>query len=169
MKTSGNIYGNGSRHVTQRVKLTKMLNWESLFISSWLSSYRSMNSSVGVNPHGSTEKVKLLLNDSHLETQAVKQQRHPRTMTWSSRSTSSRETPSPLPGASNVEVVFVTLPPVSLHVQPVVVLLLEGDLVSWSQAMDERSGHQSLRGSGRRSVIPYVHERTELYCSSLLV
>jgi hypothetical protein len=145
-----------------------MLNWESLFISSWLSSYRSMNSSVGVNPHGSTEKEKLLLNDNHLEPQTVKQQRHPRTMTWSSRSTSSRETPSPLPGAPNIEVVFATLPPVPLHVQSIVVLLLEGALVSWSQAMDERSGHQSLRGSDRRSVISYVHERTELYCSSLL-
>jgi hypothetical protein len=27
---------------------------------------------VGVNPHGSMEKVKLLLNSSHLEHQAVK-------------------------------------------------------------------------------------------------
>jgi hypothetical protein len=35
-------------------------------------SYRSTNSSVGVNPHGSAEKVKLLLNNSHLEPQAVK-------------------------------------------------------------------------------------------------
>jgi hypothetical protein len=72
MKTSGNIYGNGSRHVTRRVKLTESLNWESLFISSWLSSCRSTNSFVGVNPHVSTEKVKLLLNDRHLEHQAVK-------------------------------------------------------------------------------------------------
>jgi hypothetical protein len=31
--------------------------------------------SVGVNPHGSTEKVKLLLNDNHLEPQAVRPQR----------------------------------------------------------------------------------------------
>jgi hypothetical protein len=48
-----------------------------------------------------------------------------------------------------------------------VVLLLEGPLVSWSLAMDERGGHEDLRGSGRQSVIPYVHGRTELYCSSL--
>jgi hypothetical protein len=48
-----------------------------------------------------------------------------------------------------------------------VVLLLEGSLVSWSLSMDERGGHEDLRGSGRRSVIPYVHRRTELYCSSL--
>jgi hypothetical protein len=33
--------------------------------------------------------------------------------------------------------------------------------------MDERGGHEDLRGSGRQSVIPYVHERTELYCTSL--
>jgi hypothetical protein len=45
--------------------------------------------------------------------------------------------------------------------------LLEGDLVSWSLAIDERGGHEDLYGSGRRSVIPYVHERTELYCSSM--
>jgi hypothetical protein len=48
-----------------------------------------------------------------------------------------------------------------------VVLLLEGDLVSWSLAMDERSGHEYLRGSDRRSVIPYIHERTKLYYSSV--
>jgi hypothetical protein len=42
-----------------------------------------------------------------------------------------------------------------------------GVVVSWSLAMDERGGHEDLRGSSRRSVIPYVHERTELYCSSL--
>jgi hypothetical protein len=34
------------------------------------------NSSVGVNPHGRTEKVKLLLNNNHLKPQAVKPQRH---------------------------------------------------------------------------------------------
>jgi hypothetical protein len=66
MKTLGNIYSNGSRHVTRRVKLTETLNWESLFIPSWLSSCRSMNSLVGVNLHGSVEKVKLLLNSNHL-------------------------------------------------------------------------------------------------------
>jgi hypothetical protein len=52
-----------------------MFNWESLFIPSWLSSCQSMNSSVGVNPLGSMEKVKLLLNGSHLEPQAVRLQR----------------------------------------------------------------------------------------------
>jgi hypothetical protein len=48
-----------------------------------------------------------------------------------------------------------------------VVLLLEGGLVSWSLAVDERGGHEYLCGPGRRSVILYVHGRTELYCSSL--
>jgi hypothetical protein len=48
-----------------------------------------------------------------------------------------------------------------------VVLLLKGALVSLSLAIDERGGHDDLRGSDRLSVIPYVHGRTELYCSSL--
>jgi hypothetical protein len=48
-----------------------------------------------------------------------------------------------------------------------VVLLLEGVLISWSLAMDERDGHEDLCGSSRRSVITYVHRRTKLYCSSL--
>jgi hypothetical protein len=48
-----------------------------------------------------------------------------------------------------------------------VLLLLERDLVSWSLAMDERVGHEDLCGSGHWSIIPYVHGRTEMYCSSL--
>jgi hypothetical protein len=76
METLGNIYGNGSRHVIRRVKLTEALNWESLFIPSRLSSCRITNSSVGVNQHGSVKKVKLLLNISHLEPQVVKPPRH---------------------------------------------------------------------------------------------
>jgi hypothetical protein len=78
MKTSSNIYGNRSRHVTRRVKLTETFNWESLFILSRLSSCRSTNSYVGVNPYRSTEKVKLLLNENHLKPQVVKPQRHRR-------------------------------------------------------------------------------------------
>jgi hypothetical protein len=53
---------------------------------------------------------------------------------------------------------------VLLQEQPVMVLLLERVLVTWSLAMDE---HRDLCGSGRRSVIPYVHGRMELYFSSL--
>jgi hypothetical protein len=60
---------------------------------------------------------------------------------------------------------FATLPPVLLQEQPAVVLLLERALISL--AMDERSEHQDLRGSDRRSVTSYVHGRMELYCSSL--
>jgi hypothetical protein len=33
--------------------------------------------------------------------------------------------------------------------------------------MDEHSALENLRGSNHRSVIPYVYERAELYCSSL--
>jgi hypothetical protein len=72
METLGNIYRNGSRPVTQRVKLTETLNSESFFIPLWLSSCRSTNSLVGVNPHVSVEKVKVLLNSSHLMPQVVK-------------------------------------------------------------------------------------------------
>jgi hypothetical protein len=56
---------------------------------------------------------------------------------------------------------------VLLQEQLAVIFLLEETLVSWSLAMDERGEHENLRGSGRRSIIPYVHERTELYCSSM--
>jgi hypothetical protein len=46
---------------------------------------------------------------------------------------------------------------VLLQEQPVVVLLLEETLISWSLAIDECGGYEDLRGSGHRSVIPYVH------------
>jgi hypothetical protein len=86
-------------------------------------------------------------------------------MTQSSRSLASRETPSPPTWRTKCRSCFTTLPPVSLQEQSTVVLLLEGALVSWSLAMDERGGHGDLRGLGRRSVIHYVHGRTELYCA----
>jgi hypothetical protein len=41
-----------------------------------------------------------------------------------------------------------------------VVLLLEGNLVSWSLAMNEHDGYEDLRDSSRHSVILYVHGRT---------
>jgi hypothetical protein len=47
------------------------------------------------------------------------------------------------------------------------VLLLGRTLISWSLAIDERGGHEDLRGSGHRSIIRYVHGRIVLYCSSL--
>jgi hypothetical protein len=49
------------------------------------------------------------------------------------------------------------------------ILLLERGLVSWSLAIDEHGGYEDLRGSACRSVIPYVHERMKLYCSSLVL
>jgi hypothetical protein len=52
---------------------------------------------------------------------------------------------------------FTTLPPVSLQEQPVVVLLLEGLKSHKVLVMREDGGHEDLRGSGRRSIIPYVH------------
>jgi hypothetical protein len=60
---------------------------------------------------------------------------------------------------------FVTLPPEPLQEQPVVVLLWGRRLASWLLALGERGGHDDLRGLARLSVIPYVHERTELYCA----
>jgi hypothetical protein len=130
MEALDNIYKNGYRHVTRRVKLTETLNWESLLIPPLLSSCRSTNSPVGVNPHGSTEKVKLLLNSSHLEPP-----------TWRAKCRSG----------------FMTLPPVPLQEQPAVVLLLKGLRSHKVLVIREYGGHEDLRGSGRRSVIPYVH------------
>jgi hypothetical protein len=43
------------------------------------------------------------------------------------------------------------------------VLLWGRHLASLLLAIDEHSGHQGLRGLGRRSIIPYVHGRTKLY------
>jgi hypothetical protein len=61
----------------------------------------------------------------------------------------------------------MTLPPELLQEMPFVVLLWGRALASWLLAIAEHNGHQGLRGSGRRSIIPYVHGRTVLYCSSL--
>jgi hypothetical protein len=48
-----------------------------------------------------------------------------------------------------------------------VVLLWGRPLASWLFAIDEHGEHKGLRGLGHRSIIPYVHGRTEFYCSSL--
>jgi hypothetical protein len=63
----------------------------------------------------------------------------------------------------------MTLPLMPLQEQPAVVLLLEKTLVSWSLAMNEQGEHEDLRSSGHRSVIPYVHRKMEIYCSSLIL
>jgi hypothetical protein len=52
---------------------------------------------------------------------------------------------------------FMTLPPVPLQEQPVVVFLLEGHRSLGALAIREYGEHEDLCGSGRRSVIPYVH------------
>jgi hypothetical protein len=48
------------------------------------------------------------------------------TMTWSSRSIASKETPSPPSWRARYQSGFVTLPPVLLQEQLTVVLLLDG-------------------------------------------
>jgi hypothetical protein len=47
------------------------------------------------------------------------------------------------------------------------VLLWGRHLASRLLAIDEHSGLEDLHDSDYQSVIPYVHGRTELYCSSL--
>jgi hypothetical protein len=63
----------------------------------------------------------------------------------------------------------MTLPPTLLLEQPTMVHLLERAYVSQMfLAMEEHSGDEDLRGSGHRSVIPYVHGRIGvLYCCEL--
>jgi hypothetical protein len=62
---------------------------------------------------------------------------------------------------------FMTLLLERLEEQSVVIFLLYGVLISLSLAINERGGHKDLRGLDRRSVIPYVHMRMELYCSNM--
>jgi hypothetical protein len=50
-----------------------------------------------------------------------------------------------------------------------VVLLLEGVRSHKVLVIREYGGHKDLRGSGRRSVIPYVHGWMELYCCVLVL
>jgi hypothetical protein len=67
------------------------------------------------------------------------------------------------PPAANCQSGFVTLPPVLVLEQPIVVLLLDRVLVSWSSAIDEHNEQEDLCGLGHQSVIPYVHRRMVLY------
>jgi hypothetical protein len=57
----------------------------------------------------------------------------------------------------------MTLSPMLLQEQLIVVLLLKRALVSWSLAIDEHDGHGDLCDSDHQSVIPNVHRRTSLY------
>jgi hypothetical protein len=63
----------------------------------------------------------------------------------------------PLPGAPNVEVVLRHFHRCRYSSSTAVVLLLEGHRSLRELAIREYGGHEDLRGSGRRSVIPYVH------------
>jgi hypothetical protein len=64
----------------------------------------------------------------------------------------------PLPGAPNVEVVLRHFHRCRYRSSTVVVLLLEGLRSHKVLIIREYGGHEDLRGSGRQSVIPYVHE-----------
>jgi hypothetical protein len=74
---------------------------------------------------------------------------------------------SPLPGVLNVEVVLRHFHRSCSQEQSAVVLLLGRALDSRSLAMDELGEHEDLCGSGHWSVIPHIHRRMVLYCSSL--
>jgi hypothetical protein len=63
----------------------------------------------------------------------------------------------PLPGAPNVEVVLRHFHQCRYRSSTAVVLLLEGLRSHEELAIREYGGHKDLHGSGRRSVIPYVH------------
>jgi hypothetical protein len=52
---------------------------------------------------------------------------------------------------------FTIFSPVSLQEQPAMVLLLEGLRSDKVLVIREYGGHKDLRGSSRRSVIPYVY------------
>jgi hypothetical protein len=76
---------------------------------------------------------------------------------------------APLPGAPNVEVVLRHFHRCRYRSSTAVVLLLEGLRSLEELAIREYGGHEDLRGSGRWSVIPYVHGRMELYCCVLVL
>jgi hypothetical protein len=63
----------------------------------------------------------------------------------------------PLPGAPNVEVVLRHFHRCRYRSSTAVVLLLDGLRSHKVLVIREYGGHEDLRGSGRRSVIPYVH------------
>jgi hypothetical protein len=63
----------------------------------------------------------------------------------------------PLPGAPNVEVVLRHFHRCRHWSSTAMVLLLEGLRSHKVLVIREYGGHEGLRGSGRRSVIPYVH------------
>jgi hypothetical protein len=73
-------------------------------------------------------------------------------MTWSSGNLNVKSK-SPLPGALNVEVVYDTSP------RTTTTIAHEGSLMEGLRlSMLKQDGHGDLRGSGRWSVISYVHK-----------
>jgi hypothetical protein len=95
-KSLGNIYGNGSQTCCPKGQTYRDAQLGELAHSTRLSTHRSMKSFATVNPQRrSVEKVKLLLNNSHLEPQAIEGCNVITGMTtWSSRNTALRETQS---------------------------------------------------------------------------
>jgi hypothetical protein len=75
----------------------------------------------------------------------------------------------PVKMVSIVEVVLRHFHRCRYRSSTVVVLLLEGLRSLGELAIREYGGHEDLRGSDRRSVIPYVHGRMELYCCVLVL
>jgi hypothetical protein len=63
----------------------------------------------------------------------------------------------PLPSAPNVEVVLRHFHRCRYRSSTVVVLLLEGLRSHKVLVIREYGGHEDLRGSDHRSIIPYVH------------
>jgi hypothetical protein len=132
MEYLSNIYGNRSQICCSKSKTYRDAQLESLFIPSRLSTRQSTKPSVGVNPQGrSTEKVKLLLNDSHLEPQAMKPQHHYGVTTWSSGNPNAKSK-NPLPRAPNVEVVYDISPGTTTRVAR------EGSLIEGTKTLDDQ-------------------------------
>jgi hypothetical protein len=77
--------------------------------------------------------VKLLLNISHLEPQAVKSQHHAGMTIWSSRNLNAKSK-SPLPDAPKVQVVYDTSPRTTTTVAR------RGSLILGTKALDTQAG-----------------------------
>jgi hypothetical protein len=92
METLGNIYGNISQACRPKGKTYRDTQLGELVHS--------------IVVERVSEKVKLLVNGSHLAPQGESRNIIMGMTTWSSRNTAPRETPSPLPGAPNVEAVL---------------------------------------------------------------
>jgi hypothetical protein len=134
-----------------------------LFVLSRLSTRRITKSSARVNPQGrSTEKVKLLLNDNHLEPQAVRPQRNRGDDRLRLAETQMRRAKTPFLACQISKWFYDTSTGTATRAARCGSLLERLRLSTLKQ--DGHSGHEDLRGSGRRSVIPYVHGDVVLLC-----